>query len=222
MRKTLTLLGVLALVLGVAAGATAGAGTLLARDSVDSRAVKDGSIRLADLTPGAELMIRDGWRYAHGLTKVGEASLDPALAAKLNAPVTEARLDPALAAKVNRTLPTTTLTRLGFVAGVETGQAAGDRFSRSVEFPLPVPKAIDRADIAVLSPGQTSAVCPGTYLDPRATAGKLCIFLGGVTEGTTNTSQIDVFPVAALGFYVQWRALAPGASRLFATYAFQA
>ena len=221
MRKTVTLLGVLALVLAIAAGATAAGEIALKPNSVDGTAVKNRSLHLVDLSAGAEQMVRDGWRYAHGLTKVPEANLDPALAAKINAPVTESRLDPALAAKVNRALPTTMASRVGFVAGYENG-GADRRFSRSIEFPLAAPNLIGTADVVVVTPGITSTTCPGSYNDPRTSAGKLCVYIGGATEGVSNAREFSVQPHGAIGFELIWRTRVAGESHMLATYAYHA
>jgi hypothetical protein len=222
MRKTLTLLGVLALVLAIAAGATAAGEIVLKPNSVDGRVVKDRSLHFVDLSAGGEQMIRDGWRYAMGIAKVPEANLDPALAAKINAPVTEARLDPALAAKINRPTPTTLAAKTGFLAGYENASAADLRFSRSVEFPLPAPKIIGSDDVVVVTAGATSATCPGSYVDPRATAGKICVYLAGTADGLENAKAFNVRPVGTLGFELAWRTQAAGESHLLATYAYQA
>ena len=225
MRKTLTLLGMLALVLGIAAGATAGAQIVLAPNSVDGAAVKDRSLHFVDLSTGGEAMIRDGWRYAHGLTKVPESNLDPALDAKINAKITEDRLDPALDAKINRPIPsqpTTLASRVGFVAGYENSNGLDRRFSRSVEFPLPAPRALGNGDVFVVTPGATSTTCPGSYNDPRTTAGKLCVYVGGSTEGVSNAHAFSVQPFGAIGFELIWRTRDAGESHVLATYAYQA
>jgi len=170
-------------------------------------------------------MIRDGWRYAHGLTKVPEANLDPALEAKINAKITEDRLDPALDAKINRplpTLPTTLASRVGFVAGYENSNGPDRRFSRSVEFPLPAPRALGFDDVLVVTPGVTSTTCPGSYNDPRTTAAKLCVYLGGSTEGVSNAHAFSLRPFGALGFELMWRTHDAGESHVVATYAYQA
>src|SRR5438067_10461909 len=133
----------LGLVLGITVGATAGASVVLAPNSVDGKAIKDRSLHFVKLSANGEQMIRDAWRYANGSTKVPEANLDPALDAKINAPITEARLDPALDAKINRPAQTTLASRVG------------------------------TDDVIVITLGTTSTTCSGSYGDPRTSAGKL-------------------------------------------------
>jgi hypothetical protein len=221
MRKTLTLLGALALVLGLTAGATAGAPAVLAPNSVDGKAVKDRSLHFVDLSVGGEQMIRDAWRYSQGLTKVPEANLDPALAAKIDAKVTEDRLDDALKAKLNRPQPTTLSSKAGFTGGYENATTADQRFGRSVEFPLPAPRVLG-TDAVVVTPGSTSSTCTGSYSDPRTSAGKLCVYVAGSAEGLNNASSFSARPVGALGFELVWRANAAGETHALATYAYQA
>jgi hypothetical protein len=222
MRKTLTLLGALALVLGITAGATAGAQAVLAPNSVNGKTVKDRSLHLIDLSAGAETMIREAWRYSHGLTKVPEANLDATLAAKINAKVSEDRLDDALRAKLNRPQPTTLAAKTGFTAGYENASAANQRFSRAVEFPLPASRPLGTDDVVVVTPTSTSGTCTGTYADPKTVAGKLCVYVAGSAEGLKNAEAFSVRPVAALGFELVWRADAAGETHVLATYAYQA
>ena len=208
MRKSITLLGVLALVLGVAAGATAAGKSVFATGSVDSRVVKDRSLRLVDLSAASEGMIRSGWQVATGRTKITEANLDPALAAKVNRP--------------DYTPPTTLRSKVGTIAGIDNAVAAGDRFGRSVDFPLPAPKAIATTDVVIVSGLTRNDACPGSFADPKAAAGKLCVYVGGTSEGAANASDYAVFPIAGLGFHFTWKAQAPGETRVVATYAYQA
>ncbi|HEY7197889.1 MAG TPA: hypothetical protein VH306_11945 [Gaiellaceae bacterium] len=208
MRKTLTVLGAIALVLAISAGATAGARVVFPTGSVDGRAVKDGSLHLADLSPNAEAMIRDGWRMSTGLQLLDEDNLAPALRAKVDQPAYSP--------------PTSLASKVGMIAGVENARAAGDRFGRSVDFPLPTGKAITGADVVVVPAGQTSAFCPGSFADPKASAGKLCVYLGAGPDGAANAGSYAVQPVASLGFELMWRAAAAGESRAVATYAYQA
>ena len=58
MRKTLTLLGVLALVLGLTAGATAGAQAVLAPSSIDGKMVKDRSLHFVDFSANVSIGIQ--------------------------------------------------------------------------------------------------------------------------------------------------------------------
>jgi hypothetical protein len=204
MRKTLTVLGTVALVLAIAAGATAAGRTVFATGSVDSRVVKDRSLHLVDLSPGTQEMIRSGWKLAIGAN-----------------PIDEYQLDADLRAKVDRQPPTTLTSKVGMVAGIENARLAGDRFGRSVDFPLPA-KAVTGSDVVLVPAGQSSAFCPGSFADPKASAGKLCVYLGGGPDGAANASDYAVLPVAGLGFQLTWKAAAAGESRAVATYAYQA
>src|SRR6478672_8175722 len=89
MNKTLTVLGVVALVLAIAAGAGATAkalipGSQLENDSVTGAKIHDRTLHFVDLTASGESMIRQGWRLATGKDKVKESMIDPALLAKLS------------------------------------------------------------------------------------------------------------------------------------------
>jgi hypothetical protein len=204
MRKTLTVLGAVALVLAIAAGATAAGRNVFATGSVDGRVVKDRSLHLVDLSPGTQEMIRSGWKVAMGSSPIGEYQLDAELRAK-----------------VDRQPPTTLASKVGMVAGIENARVAGDRFGQSVDFPLPA-KAITGSDVVLVPAGAVSSFCTGSFADPKATAGKLCVYLGGGPDGAANAADYAVQPVAGLGFQLTWKAVAAGESRAVATYAYQA
>ena len=74
----------------------------------------------------------------------------------------------------------------------------------------------------VITPGTTSTTCPGSYSDPRTSASKLCVYVGGATEGVDNARAFVVRPVGGLGFEFVWRAREAGESHVVSTYAYQA
>ena len=56
----------------------------------------------------------------------------------------------------------------------------------------------------------TSTTCPGSYGGPRTSAGRLCVYVGGSTEGVDNAHSFGVRPVGGLGFELVWRARTAG------------
>jgi hypothetical protein len=194
MRKTLTLFGTLALVLAIAAGATATTKLIvrnanLATGSVNSRVVADSSIAAIDL----QKSVRDA-------IAVGAA------------PVTESRLDSALQAKVDR-VPATK----GVLAARVQTQAGAEQWL-GVTFPAPLAAAFDKTKLVVKYSPDTSAQCRGTVDVPSADPGYLCVYLD--PSATGNAASFGATPIGTLGMRFEWKAPTAGLSTIQGSYAY--
>jgi hypothetical protein len=192
--KTITLVGIVALVLAIAAGATATTKLLvrnanLATGSVNSRVVADSSLGTADL----QKSVRDA--IARGA-----------------AAVTESRLDPALAAKVDAT------PAIKGVLAARVQALAGSEQWLGVTFPTPLATAFDKTKLVVKYSPDTSAQCRGTVDVPSADPGYLCVYLDPGATG--NAASFGATPIGTLGMRFEWKATTAGLSTIQGSYAY--
>jgi hypothetical protein len=194
MKKSITVVGVVALVLALAAGATATTRLIvrnanLATGSVNSRVVADNSLGSNDL----QKSVRDA-------IAVGAA------------PVTESRLDAAVQAKVDH------VPAIEGVLAARVQAAAGAEQWLGVTFPAPLATAFDKTKLVVKYSPDTSAQCRGTVDVPSADPGYLCVYLDPGATG--NAASFGATPIGTLGMRFEWKATTAGLSTIQGSYAY--
>jgi len=227
MRRTLTTLAALALVLTIAAGASAGArllitganvknGTLTGLDvkngSLTGTDIKNRSVALTKLSSGTQAMIR----RAGAPGPVGPAG--PAGAPGLSA------LD---------TLPSGK-TEVGVIGFGTVAAAGNEQYSIDQQLQIPAPAALTDNDVYVNINGyqpesttvlyapttaDTSTGCSGTPANPVAPAGKVCVYVLHADNAATISGQ---GLGTSRGFRLAWSSQLAGRSYVDAVWAYTA
>ena len=122
--------------------------------------------------------------------------------------------------------------------------AASDVSGASASFPFPLPVELPLTNFGVLGGAGEDPECTGTFLTPTAPEGHLCIYPGNESTATDDGYGADEADVANIalngegnyevtaytmtgtasryGFRIETKALAAGAAKFFATWAYTA
>lgn len=115
------------------------------------------------------------------------------------------------------------------VVGEQVNATAGEEFYVAETLPIPAPELLTNGKVIVDGPyDDPSDPCKGSFADPTAPPGKLCIYGSGSPVGT-NTQEEEgtaasgaVGPASRYGFSLRFYAVANGEASVLATWAYTA
>jgi hypothetical protein len=103
-----------------------------------------------------------------------------------------------------------------------TGTGAGDEIGDNASLPFPAPVALDDAHVQLVGAEATPSQCPGTYSDPKAAPGYVCIYPYSQYNDSLNGGAIWSSPTSKYGFQMSWYANNSGLAYVFANWAYTA
>lgn len=227
MRKTLTLLGVVALVLAITAGAGAGARVWVTSANVENNSLTGADIRNGSLTQ-ADIKMRS----------IGLYRLSSYVQSQLMKAGTPGPAGPAGAAGASAYDPVPSGKTIHGVIGFGQYTSAGNQHLEiDQQLPMPAAAALGDGDVYVSLSGftpatgvvaptttDTNAGCTGTAQNPTAPAGKVCVYVVG-GENAANVQGLGLGANGTpYGFKIAWdsQTTTGGRSYVDAVYAYTA
>jgi hypothetical protein len=109
---------------------------------------------------------------------------------------------------------------IGFRAEASGG---GVEFGANASLPRAAPVGIDDAHVEVLGTDGSATECPGSYFNPTASPGYVCIYPHTLTFATVNGGHMwGVSDNGKWGFQVSWNSTMAGPTAFFGTWAYKA
>jgi hypothetical protein len=101
--------------------------------------------------------------------------------------------------------------------------AAGVEFGANASLPRAAPVGLDDAHVEVRDADGSATECPGSYFNPTASPGYVCIYPFTLSFATVNGGHMwGVSDNGKWGFQVSWNSTMAGPTAFFGTWAYRA